>query len=123
MNPQNRTADTTSIRFAEALRNERTRRNISQDKLGALVNLTGARIGQIEAGTHSPMPDLVFRLEEALGLPPGRLSQLLGYVPTDAVPDVITALNDDPFLDDNGREAVRRVYEVVVQQPKKPTPS
>jgi transcriptional regulator with XRE-family HTH domain len=102
--------DPGEARFAAELKSERTRAGLSQDALGELVGLTGTRISQFESG-DVPAPDLVFRLEAVLDLPPGRLSYHLGFLPVDAVPDFVMALNDDPFLDDQSRGAVRVVYE------------
>ena len=103
--------------FAAALRSERAKNRLTQDSLGRLAGCTGPRISQLESG-EQPTPDLVFRLEAALDLPPGRLSVHLGYVPAGAVPTLIDAINGDPGLDDVGRDAVRRVYEAVVHHPK-----
>jgi transcriptional regulator with XRE-family HTH domain len=115
------TKDTNGSSFPAALRAERERQGLSQDALGQLVNLTGARISQYETDpAHPPAPDTVFRIEQALDLPGGRLSYHLGFVPVGAIPDVVTALDDDPFLNARGREAVRTVYESVIEQGKKP---
>lgn len=105
--------------FANALRRERVRVDLTQDELGDRIGLTGARISQLESGLRPPQVDIVFRIETALGLAPGRLSGLLGYVPVGTVPDVETAIATDDRLDDHAREALLAVYRSLVEKPKK----
>lgn len=100
--------------FANALRRERERADLSQDHLGTQVGLSGARIGQLENG-DIPSPDLVFRLEAALGCEPGRLSATLGYVPVGVVPGVIDAINAEGRLDAGTRQILISVFERLIQ--------
>ena len=102
--------------FAAALRQERQHAGLTLEQLGLRVGVPGQRVSQLEQGANPPAPDLVFRLEAALGLPPGRLSAHLGYVPVGQVPDVLTALAVDPRLDDVARGAVRSVYDAVAKK-------
>jgi len=111
--------DQQRAQFAAALREERGA--LSQAELGRRVGLTGARIGQFEAGENVD-PDQVFLLERQLGLPPGRLSRHLGFVPVDAdaAADVVAAIEQDPrlALDVSARNALVSLYRHYTGQTK-----
>src|SRR5437773_844378 len=59
--------------FGAALRALRMRRGLSQVQLGREVHVSGDLIGKIEKAERRPQPDVVARLEVALGAC-GRLS-------------------------------------------------
>lgn len=68
-------------------------------------------------GTDRLPPARLFAIERALGLPPGRLSRHLGYVPADVQPvtTVLEALDADPLLGEVQRTMVRATYEAAVK--------
>lgn len=55
------------------------------------------------------LPGRVFDIEQALGVKPGVLSRLLGFVPADSRPakTVEAAIDADPLLDDRGRRLLK----------------
>jgi len=54
--------------FAERLRSLRTQRNLSQTKLGELVETHYTHIGRYERGTSRPSADTLNRMAQALGV-------------------------------------------------------
>jgi hypothetical protein len=93
----------------------------SQSALGAMLHdrlgIRGgqSKVSQWRSGTHEPGREVVAGLEQVLSLPPGRLSQHLGYRPapsTDstATPDVRTAIDADRRLTAEQKRALRVVY-------------
>lgn len=105
--------------FGRALREERELAGLSQDALGELVGLSGARISQFESGAQ-PSPENVFQLEECLGVPFGRLSRHLGYVALQEgvaahVIDVVSAIDSDPRLNAVGKGILRDAYRAGVR--------
>lgn len=64
-----------------------------------------------------PEPATVFEVERWLGLPPGRLSRALGYLPAEAAPavTVLEAIDADPKLTEMGRAVLRAAYEELVR--------
>lgn len=71
-----------------------------------------AHIADWLRGRRTPNPYQVFALERALGVPPGSLSRLLGYLPADAVASVGVedAITADPTLSSQHRDAVLALY-------------
>lgn len=50
------------------IRNIRKERNVTQEKLGEICELSTAHIGHIERGTRIPSLDTLFRISQALGV-------------------------------------------------------
>lgn len=76
-------------------------------------------ISNWERGESPPDPDTVFAIERFLELPPGELSQHLGYVPVDAnTPPctVETAIAADPRLDNGARDALLKMFRVLTER-------
>lgn len=91
---------------------ERTRiaGEIGYSSVGSLTNWA--------QGKAPPKPPVVTRLELALGLEPGHLSQHLGWTPLDAdAPDctVESAIAADPRLSTSARRVLRSVYRELTQ--------
>jgi transcriptional regulator with XRE-family HTH domain len=75
------------VSIRAALRRAREQLDLSQREIGdALSGVTGSAVGQWEAGQTEPRPAVVFALEVELGLDPGTLSRILGYLPDGAKP-------------------------------------
>jgi transcriptional regulator with XRE-family HTH domain len=107
--------------FGEALRQALADREMSQLELAERLGLSSQSvISQWISETHRPDPARVFEIERQLEVEPGRLSRLLGYLPTDAMPvlDVETAVAADPHLNAQQREAVLAVYRALARPPK-----
>jgi transcriptional regulator with XRE-family HTH domain len=104
--------------FRQVLRRARETCGLSQRAVAAAVGRTGSAVWQWEEGRGAPDQATVIKLEEVLGLEPGTLAKLLGYVPAtaDGRVSVIEALNADPRLNDSGRELLTSVYRWLVRQ-------
>jgi transcriptional regulator with XRE-family HTH domain len=117
-----RRAATITTTFGEALRAALADREMSQLELAERLGLNSQSVvSQWISGTHKPEPARVFELERQLEVEPGRLSRLLGYLPTDAVPvlDVPSAIANDPHLNAQQREAVLAVYRALARPAKR----
>jgi transcriptional regulator with XRE-family HTH domain len=104
--------------FRHALRRAREICGLSQRAVGDAVGRTGSAVWQWEEGRGAPDQTTVTKLEGVLGLEPGSLAKLLGYVSAgaDGPVSVIEALNADPRLNDSGRELLTSVYGWLVRQ-------
>jgi transcriptional regulator with XRE-family HTH domain len=104
--------------FRQALRHARQTCGLSQRAVGDAVGRTGSAVWQWEEGRGAPDQATVTKLEAVLGLEPGTLAKLLGYVPAgaDGPVSVVEALNADPRLNDSGRELLTSVYRWLVRQ-------
>lgn len=67
--------------FGVALKAAREDQDLSQETLGRAIDSFQTRISSWETGRTEPEPHSVFALERTLDLPPGSLSQHLGYIP------------------------------------------
>lgn len=85
MNTRSTAASRTSgaATFGSAVRAARTERKISQVELAASLGTTQSLVSAYEAGDHEPPREVVFAIEDALGLSGGSLSRHLGYLPVD----------------------------------------
>jgi transcriptional regulator with XRE-family HTH domain len=104
--------------FRQALRRARETYGLSQRAVGEAVGRTGSAVWQWEEGRGAPDQATVTKLEAVVGLEPGSLAKLLGYVTAgaDGPASVIEALNADPRLNDSGRELLTSVYRWLVRQ-------
>jgi transcriptional regulator with XRE-family HTH domain len=104
--------------FRHALRRARETSGLSQRAVGEAVGRTGSAVWQWEEGRGAPDQATVAKLEGVLGLEPGSLAKLLGYVTAgaDGPVSVVEAVNADPRLNDSGRELLTSVYRWLVRQ-------
>ncbi len=65
------------LRLAEALRNQRMRRRMTQSDLAKAIKSSQSRVAKMEAGESSVSLDLLVRTLLALGSPGKNLSRLL----------------------------------------------
>lgn len=79
---------------------------------GVLKGVSGSAVTQWVNGETEPAPHTVFAVERVLGCRPGKLSQLLGYLPVGWKParTVLEALDADPALTDDMRGVVKAAY-------------
>lgn len=88
-------------------------RGISQRGLADLVGLTAqSSVSAWTRGGAAPAPEVVFEIERLLELPPGHLSQHLGFVPvgTTVPTSVPDAIESDPLLEPVHRQALHALY-------------
>lgn len=86
---------------------------MSQRQIAEMLGYQQSSMSSWENGKQLPEPIIVFALEKALTLPPGFLSQHLGYLPLDqdeAPTNVLDAIRKDPGLAEDGKEALIRCY-------------
>lgn len=109
--------------FARALETEMARARLNQTELAAGAGLSQGVISSwLLRKTTNPEPRGVFAVERVLGLPPGRLSRHLGFMPVEAcdepVVDVVYAIeHDSNITDDLDRKALLMHYSVVRARP------
>lgn len=70
--------------FGHLLKEARDALRLTQEDLAQVMTVSTSTVGNWERGENMPAPDVVFRLEEVVGLPAGALSKHLGYVPLGA---------------------------------------
>lgn len=88
-------------------------RGITQRNLADLLGRTAqSSVSTWTRGDTAPGPELVFEIERIVEVPPGHLSQHLGYVPAGAVPhaSVAAAIEADPLLEPVHRQALLALY-------------
>ncbi|VTS03381.1 peptidase s24 : Uncharacterized protein OS=Pseudomonas aeruginosa BL13 GN=Q067_02403 PE=4 SV=1: HTH_31: Peptidase_S24 [Tuwongella immobilis] len=68
-----------TVSFGDALREARSRKNMTQNQLAEILGLTQGGLAHIESGRRGVErdPTIVMRMEAALGLPPGTLLRFL----------------------------------------------
>lgn len=112
--------------FGAALAEALKARGLTQVKFGAMI---GRPQGSISAYVNGQdLPDTrraIFDMERVLELPPGHLSRHLGYLPPSAagaeIADVGRAIDLDPMLEEDSKQALKKVYEGLVRAPGVPT--
>lgn len=112
--------DARSKAFGAALTRRRRELALSQTALGrALGGIGQSAISQWECGGTQPQREHVFAAEEVLGLTPGTLSRLLGYLPPSAPArgppaEVRESIRRDPFLTEKEKRSFLSLYEAIV---------
>lgn len=103
--------------FGAALAKRRKELALSQTALGrALGGVGQSAISQWERGDIQPRPEYVYAVETALGLGPGTLSRILGYLPAAHPPKagfggVRDAIRRDPLLTSKEKQSLRALYD------------
>lgn len=102
------------VAFKQALEDSGT----SYRRLGELIGAGKDTVGLWVNGDQPIWPDEVFAVEHALDLPPGTLSQLVGYVPVSAPTPmtVIDAVDRDPKLNSQARRMVKSTYRAAIER-------
>jgi len=116
----------TTTEFGDALRRRLDELDQTQEWLGVEVARIEGRSGPVAQTTVSnwvngraaPKPATAVTIEKALGVRPGSLTRLLGYVAADVrfrsgVPEAIRA---DPYLNDLGRRVLLATYDELVDE-------
>lgn len=85
--------------------------------VGKETPITASAVTQWINGETEPARSYVFAAEEVLGLKPGTLSRLLGYLPVAAKPatSVLDAIDADSKLTSRSREMLRSAYRAAVE--------
>lgn len=109
--------------FSRALRSARITAGLTQKALGDDVGVSQNTISSWEAGELPAQPELVFALERALGMSPGWLSRLLGYLP---LPDgdgdrFIDAIRDNPHLGESTKRVLAAFYHELLGNEPEPS--
>lgn len=99
--------------FGAALAAALRRRGMSQRVLTDLLGRTAqSSVSAWTRGDAVPTPEVVFEIERIIEVPPGHLSQHIGYVPAGAEPpaSVVSAIDADPLLEPVHRQALLALY-------------
>lgn len=84
---------------------------MSQTALAQALGRAQSTISTWIAGNATPAPQVVFAIERHLQVPPGALSQHLGYVPVSADDEpVIDAIMRDRRLSDEQRDTLISLF-------------
>lgn len=67
------TAKPVALTFGKVLRERRTARALTQEQLAEAAGIHPKYVGMLERGLRQPALDVLLRLGQALGLPPGEL--------------------------------------------------
>lgn len=117
MNPGTVTSEnsTSSVsHFGPALAQALRIRHVTQSELARRLAVTRTTVNEWVNDKSAPAPETVFKIERALGLPPGDLSIHLGFLPPDvrrAQPRSFMAfVRTLSELSDESKEAVIEVY-------------
>lgn len=114
--------------FRAALREHRARLGWSQVQLGAELAHREGRDQPYSQGSVAewegsgkgtpPSRERVFSIEATMGLAPGTLSLLLGYLPPEAMPatSTVDAIRADPALTPDQRADLIHLYEGMVSR-------
>lgn len=95
--------------FAELLLQVMADNKWNQIDLGKRVGATQQAVSDWLSGKVPRDPDKVFNMEQALGLPGGSLSHVLGYVPVEES-HVPTAIAADPYLTEEWKRVMQATY-------------
>src|SRR5262245_37575075 len=108
--------------FRRALQQAREDCGLSQRAMAKAIGVTSGAVWQWEREQDGtvPRPETTVELERVLKLEPGRLSRLLGYLPTvdlkEPTASVVEAAKADPRLGQSERELLIAVYRELVRQ-------
>lgn len=83
--------------------------SMSKSELARRIGISRQALDQWIDGSTDPAPSNVFAAEKALGLPPGALSHIFGYVPVGAW-STEAAITSDPHLSDTNRRRLLALY-------------
>lgn len=95
--------------FAHALRSHLGNDPSAVTRLAETVGVHRVSAHRWQSGEREPQRREVFKIEQALGVPSGGLSHLLGYLPVGAY-DVEQAILTDPHLADADRGVLLGTY-------------
>lgn len=89
---------------------------MTQVDLAARLGLSKQTLAARNNAAGGPTPAHAFAVEGALGMEPGRLSRLLGYVPAEWDPPTVLAdvLDADPLLGEKDRRMLLTMYRSLV---------
>lgn len=107
--------------FGEALQQHASDRGLSLADLAAQLGQTYEAIRKYARGEREPSPPMAFRIEEAVGVEPGTLSQYLGYLPTSAQStrpaSVLEAIEADARLTRRMKDGLAASYRALIGEP------
>ena len=105
-------------KFGVALAQTLRSMGLTQAELAEQLQTTQSAVSAWINGRSEPPPFTVFNLEQTLGLAPGALSRLLGYVPVEAAElggTVRAAIRRDPMLAEHFKPMLLSLYGQLVR--------
>lgn len=104
-------------RFGAALRSARATAQLTQAALAERLGVRQTTLSAWENAAAVPEPAMVFAVEAGLGLAPGTLSRVLGYLPDgddQPTPGVVEAVLADPRLRQDAKRALITAYHALL---------
>ena len=105
--------DSVLVAFGEFVRAQRQLAQVSLRNLAKMSGVSDSYLSQIERGNYRPSPQVVKALAQAFGLKPEQLYTMLGFMDeegSNSIPSVEQAIQLDPRLQPEQKEALIRVY-------------
>lgn len=104
--------------FTAALEAEMTLAGVNQSELGRRIKSAPSMINAwLKGNTKQPELEKVRQIEEALGLPGGRLTRHFGWVPAGEVhADVVASIEADDRITEGNKDALTMLYNLFRKQ-------
>lgn len=105
--------------FGSGLSDALAAHSLTQADLAELMSTTQSTVSGWINARSEPAAETVFAVEEAMGLSPGYLSRLLGYLPLTAVgarPDVEATIANTDEVDDLSKRMMLTVWRTLVEK-------
>ena len=111
--------DSVLVAFGEFVKAQRRLAQVSQRNLARMSGVSDSYLSQIERGNYRPSPQVVKALAQAFGLQPEQLYPMLGFMDEEketSPPTVEQAIQLDPKLEAEQKDALIRVYRSVLEK-------
>ena len=97
------------------IRHQRERSALSLRKLAERAGISNPYLSQIERGLRRPSAEILKSLARALSISAETLYERAGLLDERAVPDLETAVGEDPHLTARQKQALIEIYESFVR--------
>jgi len=102
--------------LGEFIREQRRVTQMSLRRLSELAGVSNPYLSQIERGLRKPSAEILQQIARGLRISAETLYERAGFLDpdraeADAVPDALTAIRRDPYLSEEQKQALARIYE------------